>query len=286
MSKIKSPHEISSIIIKELFNKYSNDKLNIDKDLYICSVMSCFDKKIEPIRYKTGINTVISTIELEEKFKYYLNNQSNSNNNKIIDINILINCLKEKKSMKETKELIKSNINNSDNTINFSLYDFPFNENYSSNFYIEFFTYMIMKENPKYFIERKDGRNIDTKEIIIYSDETKKDILYKFLISYGLRNIQNIVRMIKSKKIKYDYVEMMACPGGCINGAGQIRVEKTRDDIFKDIKNGFENLSFEEDFINKSINNIGQIVEELKLDSNAFSQSFKEADFSKSDIDW
>jgi iron only hydrogenase large subunit-like protein len=248
--------------------------------------MSCFHKKIEPIRYKTGINTVISTIELEEKFKYYLNNQSNSNNNKIIDINILINCLKEKKSMKETKELIKSNINNSDNTINFSLYDFPFNENYSSNFYIEFFTYMIMKENPKYFIERKDGRNIDTKEIIIYSDETKKDILYKFLISYGLRNIQNIVRMIKSKKIKYDYVEMMACPGGCINGAGQIRVEKTRDDIFKDIKSGFENLSFEEDYINKSINNISQIVEELKIDSNTFSQSFKEADFSKSDIDW
>ena len=143
-----------------------------------------------------------------------------------------------------------------------------------------------MKENPKYFMERKDGRNIDTKEIIIYSDKTKKDVLYKFLISYGLRNIQNIVRMIKSKKIKYDYVEMMACPGGCINGAGQIRVEKTRDDIFKDIKNGFENLNIEEDYINKSINNIGQIVEELKLDSNTFSQSFKEADFSKSDIDW
>ena len=287
MSKIKSPHEISSIIIKELFNKYSNDKINIDKDLYICSVMSCFDKKIEPIRYKTGINTVISTIELEEKFKYYLNNQNNTIiNNKIIDINILQNCLKENKSMKEAKELIKTHINNSNNMINFSLYDFPFNENYSSNFYIEFFAYMIMKENPKYFMERKDGRNIDTKEIIIYSDENKKDVVYKFLISYGLRNIQNIVRMIKSKKIKYDYVEMMACPGGCINGAGQIRVEKNRDDIFKDIKNGFEKLSFEDDYINKSINNIGQIVEELKIDSNAFSQSFKEADFSKSDIDW
>ena len=39
-------------------------------------------------------------------------------------------------------------------------------------------------------------------------------------------------------------------------------------------------------YINKSINNISQIVEELKIDSNAFSQSFKEADFSKSDIDW
>ena len=234
----------------------------------------------------TKINTVISTIELEEKFKNYLNNKSNTINNKIIDINLLKNCLKEKKSIKETKELIKSHINNSDISINFALYDFPFNENYSSNFYIEFFTYMIMKENPKFFMERKDGRNIDTKEIIIYSDETKKVELFKFLISYGLRNIQNIVRMIKSKKIKYDYVEMMACPGGCINGAGQIRVEKTRDDIFKDIKNGFENLSFEEDYINKSINNIGQIVEELKLDSIAFSQSFKEADFSKSDIDW
>merc|ERR1712004_445720 len=39
---------------------------------------------------------------------------------------------------------------------------------------------------------------------------------------YGFRSIQQIVRQIKSKTCKYDYIEVMACPQGCINGGGQI----------------------------------------------------------------
>ena len=288
MSKIKSPHEISAIIIKELFKKYLNNKLDVEKELYICSIMPCFDKKIEPIKYKTGINTVISTIELEERFKNYLSNKNNNiQNNKIINIYTLKKYLKEEKNLKEIKDQINIDLNNNkNNDLNLSLYNFPFKYNFSSNYYIEFIAYMLLKQNTKYYIERKEGKNIDSKEIIIYNNEEKKDIMYKFLISYGLRNIQNIVRMIKSKKIKYDYIEMMACPGGCINGAAQIRIDKSRDEIFNDIKNGFDDLSLENDFINESINNLSQIVEELKIDKNKFSQSFKEADFSMSDIDW
>jgi hypothetical protein len=71
--------------------------------------------------------------------------------------------------------------------------------------------------------------------------------------------------MIKSKKVKYDFIEMMSCPGGCVNGAAQIRVDKTRDDIFNDIKKGFNDLTFENDAINKSINDINKLVEELKI---------------------
>lgn len=29
--------------------------------------------------------------------------------------------------------------------------------------------------------------------------------------------------MIKTKKCQYDFIEIMACPGGCTNGGGQIR---------------------------------------------------------------
>lgn len=287
MSKIKSPHEISAIIIKELFLKYLNNKINIDNILYICTVMPCFDKKIEPIKYKTGINTVVSTIELEEKFKNYLKNSNNNIfNNRIIDIYLLKKYLAKDKSIKQIKESINLYINNKEKNINFSLYYFPFKENFSSNYYIEFFIFMIKKNNEKCYIERKDGKNIDSKEIIIYKDETKKEILNRFLLSYGLRNIQNIVRMVKSKKIKYDYIEIMSCPGGCVNGAAQIRVNKTREDIFNNIKRGFDNLFFDNDLIDKSINDINLIVEELKIDSAKFLQTFKEADFSKSDIDW
>ena len=143
-----------------------------------------------------------------------------------------------------------------------------------------------MKDNPISYLERKEGKNIDSQEIIIYSAEGKKEIKFKFLILYGLRNIQNIVRMKKSKKIKYDYIEMMACLGGCINGSAQIRVDKTRDEIFNNIKKGFEYLSFKKNIINESINNISQLIEELKIDNSKFNQSFKEADFSKSDMEW
>ena len=286
MSKVKSPHEISAIIIKVIFKRYLNNLIDLDKNLYICSVMSCFDKKIEPIKYKTGINTVISTIELEERFKNYLSSQNITIKNKIIDIFSLKNFLQEIKSLKDLKELINLKINNNREEIKLSLYNFPFKENFSSNYYAEYLIFMIMKNNPNFFLERKDGKNIDSKEIIIFSDEGKKEIKFKFLISYGLRNIQNIVRMIKSKKIKYDYIEMMACPGGCINGAAQIRVDKTRDEIFNSLKNGLEHLSLKKDIINESINNISQLIEEMKINESKFIQNFKEADFSKSDMEW
>ena len=286
MSKVKSPHEISAIIIKEIFKRYLNNLIDLDKNLYICSVMSCFDKKIEPIKYKTGINTVISTIELEERFKNYLSSQNITIKNKIIDIFSLKNFLQEIKSLKDLKELINLKINNNTEEIKLSLYNFPFKENFSSNYYAEYLIFMIMKNNPNFFLERKDGKNIDSKEIIIFSDEGKKEIKFKFLISYGLRNIQNIVRMIKSKKIKYDYIEMMACPGGCINGAAQIRVDKTRDEIFNSLKNGLEHLPLKKDIINESISNISRLIEEMKINESKFIQNFKEADFSKSDMEW
>jgi iron only hydrogenase large subunit-like protein len=37
---------------------------------------------------------------------------------------------------------------------------------------------------------------------------------------YGFRNIQTLVRMLKRGAAPYDYVEVMACPGGCTNGGG------------------------------------------------------------------
>ncbi|ELP88869.1 hypothetical protein EIN_475610 [Entamoeba invadens IP1] len=55
-------------------------------------------------------------------------------------------------------------------------------------------------------------------------------------IVYGFRNIQNVVRMTKTKS-KFDFIEVEACPGGCLCGGGQIkclpkerteRVEKMR----------------------------------------------------------
>jgi hypothetical protein len=48
-------------------------------------------------------------------------------------------------------------------------------------------------------------------------------VLLRFASAYGFRNIQSLVRQIRSGRCAYDYVEVMACPGGCLNGGGQLR---------------------------------------------------------------
>ncbi|HPS20080.1 MAG TPA: NADH-dependent [FeFe] hydrogenase, group A6 [Candidatus Omnitrophota bacterium] len=43
----------------------------------------------------------------------------------------------------------------------------------------------------------------------------------KMAIVNGLGNAKKIMERIKNKEAEYDFVEVMACPGGCIGGAGQ-----------------------------------------------------------------
>ncbi|KMU76418.1 LET1 protein [Coccidioides immitis RMSCC 3703] len=100
------------------------------------------------------------------------------------------------------------------------------------------------------------GRNADVIDYTLVSAETGRPII-KAARYYGFRNIQNLVRKLKPAKTSrlpgaraavsrrtgisashtaagggvsdYAYIEVMACPGGCTNGGGQIRVEDARD---------------------------------------------------------
>ena len=40
-------------------------------------------------------------------------------------------------------------------------------------------------------------------------------------IVHGLGNARKVIKQIKNKEKEYDLIEVMACPGGCIGGAGQ-----------------------------------------------------------------
>ena len=48
----------------------------------------------------------------------------------------------------------------------------------------------------------------------------------RFARAYGFRNIQNVMRRLKSGKSPYHFVELMACPAGCANGGGQPRPDR------------------------------------------------------------
>ena len=54
----------------------------------------------------------------------------------------------------------------------------------------------------------------------------------KVVAASGLKNARKILEEIKSGKADYQFVEIMACPGGCIMGGGQpIKSAKIRSEV-------------------------------------------------------
>jgi iron only hydrogenase large subunit-like protein len=66
-------------------------------------------------------------------------------------------------------------------------------------------------------------RNPDFREILL---EVNGVVKLRFAIANGFKNIQNLVQKLKRGKSNYHYVEVMACPSGCLNGGAQVRHDK------------------------------------------------------------
>ncbi len=47
------------------------------------------------------------------------------------------------------------------------------------------------------------------------------DSQVKVAVASGLSNVRRLLELVKSGQEKFDFIEIMACPGGCINGGGQ-----------------------------------------------------------------
>ena len=47
------------------------------------------------------------------------------------------------------------------------------------------------------------------------------DRTLKIAVVNGLKNADLLIKKIRSGEVEYDFVEVMACTGGCIGGAGQ-----------------------------------------------------------------
>ena len=210
ISNVKSPQQIQGRLIKS----YLAAKLDIaPSTIYHLSIMPCYDKKLEASResfFEGGVrdvDCVISTLELDR--------------------------LLSEKSLGRTfaefaaKPLspLFSNVNN---TADFTImYGAPGN---ASGGYLEYILRYASKELSKsqedIDVPMKKGcsikviRNSDCREITVHLSDKET---MTFAAVYGFRNIQNFIRKLKTGKCRYDYVEVMACPGGCINGGGQLR---------------------------------------------------------------
>lgn len=68
---------------------------------------------------------------------------------------------------------------------------------------------LFQENNAK--LEFKSLRNPDFQEAVL---EKEGEVVLRFAIANGFRNIQNLVQKLKRGKSLYDYVEVMACPTG------------------------------------------------------------------------
>ena len=83
----------------------------------------------------------------------------------------------------------------------------------------------------RYVAKTKYAEEIDTLSYKILKNSDFREVslerdgktLLKFAIANGFRNIQNLVQKLKRKRCDYDFVEILACPSGCINGGAQLR---------------------------------------------------------------
>ena len=76
------------------------------------------------------------------------------------------------------------------------------------------------------FVEIRGARGIKKAAVTIDGKEIK------VVVAHGLSNARKVLDEIKSGKADYQFVEIMACPGGCIMGGGQpIVSSKKRMDV-------------------------------------------------------
>ncbi len=202
LSTCKSPHQMFGSILKS----YYAEKEKIDpKKMFVVSVMPCVAKKFERQReeMKNGelddVDAVITTRELARMIK---------------QANIEFTQLED------------------------SSFDDPMGEATGAGA-IFGVTGGVMEAALRTAYETITGKEL--KEIDFESVRGKKGIKkatikigdadVKVAVAHGLSNARKIMDEIKEGKADYQFVEIMACPGGCIMGGGQpIRSSKERSE--------------------------------------------------------
>lgn len=69
------------------------------------------------------------------------------------------------------------------------------------------------------------------------------DKTLRLCIVSGLNNARNVLDRLKKGEVHYDAIEIMACPGGCVNGGGQpVRKDMEQIDVIKARQAGIYNI--------------------------------------------
>lgn len=192
VSTCKSPHEMEGAVLKTYYAK----KMGIDpKDIFVVSIMPCTVKKYESDRpelsenHLQDVDAVLTTRELVRMFKMFG-----------IDFN----------------DLPEDNFDN------------PLGE--STGAAAIFGTSGgVMEAALRTAYEKlsnKELNNLDFQQVrglqgIKSASIPINGIEINIAVVNGIGNVSPILDEIEKGESKYHFIEVMACPGGCINGGGQ-----------------------------------------------------------------
>lgn len=203
LSTCKSPHQMFGALIKTYFAK--KEGISPEK-IYVVSVMPCIAKKFERQRAEMkndglyDVDNVITTRELSRMIK-----QANIEFDKLEEStfdNPMGEATGAAAIFGTTGGVMEAALRTAQDTLTGN--DLPKIE----------------------FEQVRGGDGIKRATINIAG----KDI--KVVAASGLANAQKIMEEIKSGKADYQFVEIMACPGGCVMGGGQpIKSSKIRREV-------------------------------------------------------
>jgi iron only hydrogenase large subunit-like protein len=210
LSTAKSPQAMMASLARYYFGT----------ETWFVSIAPCFDKKLESQRETlkkdgTFVLTTSEILELDKRFE-------------------MATCIEPKSQVTDSAERPE--------LVRFQHTWTTFG-GLSGGYAVEVFRY-VTKHVFHYRIEDEDlhlaavrDRNPDLQQLLLYENcsngtfsvarqpiADSKDVRLRYAVAtaYGFRNIQNIVRRLKATgDCTWNFVEVMACPGGCGNGGGQ-----------------------------------------------------------------
>ncbi|KAK9512217.1 hypothetical protein O3M35_000686 [Rhynocoris fuscipes] len=199
LSTCRSPQQIMGRLVKDIL---SREYCYTSNEIYHVTLMPCYDKKLEASRAQFSINDtrdvdcVITPVELmllikEESSGGLLNSESNAE----IDW--------PWKNINPYQTLHR-------------------HEGSGSGGYAHHILAHAKKELLG-FNGDIPFETVNRKSDIVLAKHEENGKSLKVAIVTGFRNIQNVVNKMKRGACDYHYIEIMACPSGCLNGGAQIK---------------------------------------------------------------
>ena len=194
LSSCKSPHQMQGAVIKS----YWAQQNGLDpKDVFVVSVMPCIAKKFEKQRDKMEVNgirdvdAVITTRELAKMIK-----RSGINFTRLPD--------------EEWDNDIMGDYSGAGGI--FGVTGGVMEAALRTVYYV-----LTGKEKDRITFEEVRGHDAGIREASIDINGTVVNVA----IASGMKSAKVLLDEIREGKSKYQFIEIMGCPGGCINGGGQ-----------------------------------------------------------------